>query len=83
MDRGIDPYGLSSSDDVAVLENRILMAVDKYQAAVARGQKTHGQAMEVIKEILFPKYGNDVVMNHVLQVVDEVGREEAHLAEAA
>jgi len=59
------------------------MAVDKYQAAVARGQKTHGQAMELIKGILFPKYGNDVVMNHVLQVVDEVGREEAHLAEAA
>ena len=83
MDRGIDPYGLSSSDDVAVLENRILMAVDKYQAAVARGQKTHGQAMELIKGILSPKYGNDVVMNHVLQVVDEVGREEAHLAEAA
>ena len=83
MDRGIDPYGFSSADYVAVLENRILMAVDKYQAAVARGQKTHGQAMEIVKGILSPKYGNDVVMNHVLQVVDEVGREEAHLAEAA
>ena len=83
MDRGIDPYEFSSSDYVAMLENRILMAVDKYQAAVARGQKTHGQAMEAITWILSPKYGNDVIMNHVLKVVDEVGREEALLAEAA
>jgi hypothetical protein len=83
IDRGIDPYGLSSADYVAMLENRILMAVDKYQAAVARSQKTHGEAMDVIKGILSPKYGNDVIMNHVLKVVDEVGREESLLAEAA
>ena len=68
MDRGIDPYGLSSDDYVAVLENRILMAVDKYQAAVARGQKTHGEAMEVIKRILSPQYEGDVMMNRVLKV---------------
>jgi hypothetical protein len=83
IDRGIDPYGFSSADYVAMLENRILMAVDKYQAAVARSQKTHGEAMEIIKGILSPKYGNDVIMNHVLEVVDEVGREESLLAEAA
>ena len=68
MDRGIDPYEFSSDDYVAMLENRILMAVDKYQAAVARSQKTHGEAMEVIKRILSPKYGNDVIMNRVLKV---------------
>ncbi len=83
MDRGIDPYNFSSGDYVALLENRILMAVDKYQAAVARGRKTHGQAMATIKGILSSKYGNDVIMNNVLQVVDEVGREEIFLAEAA
>ena len=83
MDRGIDPYGFSSADYVATLQNRILMAVDKYQAAVARSQKTHGQAMETITGILSPKYGHDVIMNHVLKVVDEVGREEALLAQAA
>ena len=83
MDRGIDPYEFSSDEYVDMLENRILMAVDKYQAAVARSQKTHGEAMEIIKGILSPKYGNDVIMNHVLKVVDEVGREEALLAEAA
>ena len=83
MDRGIDPYKFSSGDYVAMLEHRILMAVDKYQAAVARGRKTHGEAMDVIKRILSPKYGDDVIMNHVLEVVDEVGREEALLAEAA
>jgi hypothetical protein len=50
------------------LENRILMAVDKYQAAVARSQKTHGEAMDVVKRILSPKYEGDVIMNRVLKV---------------
>jgi hypothetical protein len=83
MDRGIDPYTFSTGDYVAMLENRILMAVDKYQAAVTRSNKTHGQAMDIVKGTLFAKYGNDVIMNHVLKVVDEVGREEAVLAAAA
>ena len=83
MDRGIDPYKFSSGDYVAMLENRILMAVDKYQAAVARGQKTHGEAMAVIKRILSPKYGSDVIMNRVLDVLDAVGKAEMSFAEAA
>ena len=57
VDRGIDPYEFSSDDYVDMLENRILIAVDKYQAAVARSQKTHGEAMEMVKGILSPKYG--------------------------
>jgi hypothetical protein len=83
VDRGIDPYEFSSDDYVDMLENRILIAVDKYQAAVARSQKTHREAMEMIKGILSLKYGHDVIMNDVLKVVDEVGREEALLADAA
>ena len=83
VDRGIDPYEFSSDEYVDMLENRILMAVDKYQAAIVRSQKTHGEAMEIIKRILSPKYGHDVIMNHVLKVVDEVGREETFFAEAA
>jgi hypothetical protein len=83
MDRGIDPYKFSSGDYVAMLENRILMAVDKYQAAVARGQKTHREAMDVIKRILSPKYGNDVIMNRVLKVLDAVGAGERLFAAAA
>jgi hypothetical protein len=83
MDRGIDPYEFSSDDYVERLENRILMAVDKYQAAIGRSQKTHGEAMETIKGILSSKYGHDAIMNDVLNVVDEVGREEALLADAA
>jgi hypothetical protein len=83
VDRGIDPYEFSSDDYVDMLENRILIAVDKYQAAVARSQKTHGEAMEMITGILSSKYGHDVIMNDVLKVVDEVGREEALLADAA
>ena len=83
MDRGIDPYEFSSDEYVDVLQNRILMAVDKYQAAVARSQKTHDEAMDMIKSILFPKYGNDAIMSRVLDVVDAVGKEETLFAEAA
>ena len=83
MDRGIDPYGFSSDEYVERLQNRILMAVDKYQAAVARSQKTHDEAMEVVKRILAPKYGNDRIMNRVLKVLDEVGRGETLFAVAA
>jgi hypothetical protein len=83
MDRGIDPYEFSSDEYVDRLENRILMAVDKYQAAVARSRKTHDEAMELVKRILSPKYGADVIMNRVLQVLDEIGREETLFAEAA
>ena len=56
MDRGIDPYEFSSDEYVDKLEHRILIAVDKYQPAVARSQKTHDQAMETITGILAPKY---------------------------
>jgi hypothetical protein len=83
MDRDIDPYEFSTDDYVAVLENRILMAVDKYQAAVARGRKTHGEAMDVIRRILAPKYEADVMMNRVLKVLDAAGQEERLFAAAA
>ena len=53
MDRGIDPYEFSSDEYVDMLENRILIAVDKYQAAVARSQKTHGEAMEIVTRNTF------------------------------
>ena len=83
VDRGIDPYEFSSDEYVDMLENRILIAVDKYQAAVTRSQKTHGEALETVKGLLSPNYEHDGIMNNVLKVVDEVGREEALLAEAA
>jgi hypothetical protein len=83
MDRGIDPYRFSSGDCVTMLENRILMAVDKYQAAVVRGQKTHAEAMDVIKRILSPKYESDVMMNRVLKVLDAIGKGETLFEEAA
>ena len=83
MDRGIDPYEFSSDEYVDLLQIRILMAVDKYQAAVARSQKTHDEAMDLIKRILSPKYVNDVIMSRVLNVVDAVGKDERLFAEAA
>jgi hypothetical protein len=83
MDRGVDPYGLSTDDDAAALESRILMAVDKYQAAVARGRKIHSEAIDLVKRILSPKYGTDVMMTRVLQVLDAVGEDEMSFAEAA
>ena len=82
-DRGIDPYDVSSDEYLDMVESRILMAVDKYQAAIARSQKTHDEAMRIINRILFPQYGNDVIMNRVLKVVDAVGKEETLFSEAA
>jgi hypothetical protein len=76
MDRGIDPYGFTSDDYVVVLENRILMAVDKYQAAVARGHKTHCEAIDVVTRIHAPKYAHDATMNRVVEVLDALGKEE-------
>ena len=83
LDRGIDPYQFSSDEYVDLLQIRILMAVDKYQAAVARSQKTHDEAIDMIKRILSPKYGTDVIMSRVLNVVDAVGKVERLFAEAA
>ena len=60
------------------------MAVDKYQAAVAEGRKTHAQAMETTeRNTLSQGTEYDAIMNGVLEVVEEVGREEALLAEEA
>ena len=39
MDRGIDPYDVPSDEYVDMVESRILMAVDKYQAAVIRNMR--------------------------------------------
>jgi hypothetical protein len=83
LDRGIDPYDCSHSQHADMCESKILMAVDKYQAAVARGRRTHDDAMDFVKRILSPKYGNDVIMTRVLSVLDEAGREAPSLAEAA
>ena len=82
-DRGIDPYDVSGDEHLDMVENRILMAVDKYQAAIARSQKTHDEAMDIVQGTLSPKYGNDVIMNRVLKVVDAVGKEKPLFAEAA
>ena len=83
MDRGIDPYEFSSDEYVDMLQNRILMAVDKYQASVARSQNTHDEAMDIVKRILRPQYGNDVIMGRVLKVVEAVGKDETLFAEVA
>ncbi len=83
LDRGIDPYNFSSGEYLDMLEHRILMAVDKYQAAVVRSQQTHDEAMDIVKRILSPKYGDDLIMNRVLQVLDNVGEEEMSFANAA
>jgi hypothetical protein len=83
MDRGIDPSGFASGDWMAVLQNRILMAVDKYQAAIARGRKTHREAMELIRRMLAPGYERDGAMNRVLTVLDALGTRAALAAEAA
>lgn len=94
IDRGINPYGLEDKDIpteslligaleeyVNILEEKILRAVDKYQAAIARqhspGESVHEKGMSFIRGIFSEKYGNDQMMKLILKTIDELGQKDA------
>lgn len=90
MDRGINPYNLTETEVpvesliigvleeyINNLEEKILMVVDKYQAAIARGRANHSQAVDLLKKILSGKYEHDPIMNLVIDTVDKLGKAEA------
>jgi hypothetical protein len=87
LDRKINPRQLSPEknslqvramgaleDYVDVLQGRLLIVVDKYEAAVRRGNADHKTALNSVQERLaeFPK---DEMMNLILNVVDKLGQE--------
>lgn len=99
IDKGHDPYGISSTVDASVrfqaraigvleeytlasppvgyveeLERRVLLASDKYQAAVRRNDFGHEEAFQSLKSELGDAYDKDELMGMVLTAIDELGK---------
>jgi hypothetical protein len=90
IDRGINPYHLSEEEVPAeslligalehyvdILEEKILMVVDKYQASISRSNSPHERAMEFIRKIFSEKYAGDPIMNLIINTIDELGKKNA------
>lgn len=83
LDRGIDPCGIfpklaleggaGEEENVLGVECRALLALDKYEAVVTRRGRNHREAMAVVRDMLFARFGQDTVMQAVLKVLDELG----------
>lgn len=85
IDHGINPCGLSESEVplesniigvleeyADVLEKRILMAVDQYQAVIRRKGASHELAMACIRKNL-RKFKDEKLMNLVFDSIDKLG----------
>ena len=62
---------------VDFFEERLLMIIDKYQAALTRNEKsTHQRAMEYLK-VVFPEDKRDSTTGFIIDIVDELGQKDA------
>jgi hypothetical protein len=90
IDRDINPYHLSENEIppeslmigaleyyVDILEEKILMAVDKYQAAISRRDSSNEKAVEFLRKIFSEKYDGDPIMNLIINTIDELGQKDA------
>lgn len=82
LDRGIDPCGIASqiaeqeesgAKDPLGITGRLLLAIDKYEAAITREERTHSEAMDVVKQMLNERFHDDVLMARVVKAIDELG----------
>lgn len=83
LDRGINPCRLSEEEMKASLPEKILMAVDKYQAAISRRRLNHQGAISSLRSILFPKYESDPLMKSVIEAIEKLGRQDKMFPETA
>lgn len=87
IDRDINPYNIDESDIpteseviglseyyIEALEERLLIAVDKYQAAVQRSKLTHDEAIGLVRKLIHSKFGKDPIMTKILEALDELGK---------
>ena len=89
FNKGINPYDLPETeiplqsstiglmeDYVDAIEERILMAVDQYEANVRRSGSNHEKAIAWVRENLAQseKFKNDQVMALVCDAIDELGK---------
>ncbi len=76
-DKQINPYGIDLNN-VAQVSNElkysifVLMAVDKYQAFMVRGDMNHDQAMVSLKNVL-GRYDGDVMMGDIIATIGQLG----------
>ncbi len=89
IDRGINPCNLplgevppeavsigTLEEYIELLQHRALIATDKYEAFIRRSGGNHEEAMKVLRELVKPQFKEDALMNQVLEIIDELGREE-------
>jgi hypothetical protein len=84
LDRGINPYSSTpvspeqgiiktAGDEADDLSTRILMVVDKYQAARRRSRFNHEDAIKWVRNNL-AEFRKDELLNRVIDAVDELGK---------
>lgn len=96
IDHNINPYALNESEIPVeaniigalesyedALEERVLIAMDHYEASVRRGNLKHEKAMDYLKSNLKESsvFKKDELMNWVIDVIDELGKEQDIFAE--
>jgi len=89
IDRGINPCNLplgevppeavaigTLEEYIELLQHRALIATDKYEAFVRRSGGNHEESMKVLRQLVGPQFKGDALMEQVLEIIDELGREE-------
>lgn len=97
IDHGINPYELrdeeippvaniigSLEDYVEALEQRVLIALDQYEASIRRSESSHEVAISWVRKNLAhsEKFKEDSLMKMVLDAIDELGREQRIFTQA-
>jgi hypothetical protein len=92
FDHGINPYGLPESeipvqsvsiglieDYADALQERVLIAVDQYEANIRRGGSSHEKAIAWVRENLArsEKFKGDELIPLICDAIDELGRGQA------
>lgn len=85
IDNEIDPYGTpgrgalktaeiikTQGDEIDDLEERVLIVVDRYQAAIRRSRLNHREAINWLRKNL-AKYKKDDLLKLIIDAVDELG----------
>lgn len=87
INHGINPYNLLESEAplassvigtmenyIEVLERRILIALDQYEASIRRGKLSHEEAINWVRKNL-KQFENDPIMSLLLDAIDELGKQ--------
>lgn len=71
----MEEYTAAGQGYAEALEQRVLLAADKYQAAVRRSDFGHREAFQSLRAELAGSYDNDEIMTIVFEAIDELGKQ--------